>query len=173
LTRGLASANRVCERPREEHGWGPRASARGNLQRKGNRRARRARLRPSRKREGKPAKKETGEHGGHGWGPRASARGNQRKKREGRPGLFMRRTEARFLSRILFPGFPPGLGRGLPSWGGSFCPLFSAQLLETWPNANRFSEQPGEEHGWGPRASARGNQRKKREGRPGLFMRHT
>jgi hypothetical protein len=47
------------------------------------------------------------------------------RKREGKPAMRARRVDSCFSSRHSFPGFPPGLGRGLPACSDSVFPLFS------------------------------------------------
>jgi hypothetical protein len=120
----------------------------------------------------------------HGWGPRASARGNLPVR-----GGNRLREGKRVLQRLLAPGFPPGLGRGLPFWGGSCCPLLAPHPPDSAPREARLRAALGEarvgpsrkregkpasqgetlplrEHGWGPRASARGNPQAKGETLP-------
>jgi hypothetical protein len=192
---GLGQTRSALERGRKGNTVGAVALARGETGICEEKRATGGHaLGPSRKREGKPkrprerpqgkhgciceekrvtgvtvgalaqARGETGiwgeaRNGKHGWGPRASARGNHV-----RGGGATNPGSPRALH---FPEFPPAFGRGHPSWAGSFCLLFSRFFLRTRPNAKRPRERPQGKHGWGPRASARGNRVTKRRGKHG------
>jgi len=88
-------------------------------------------------------------------------------ERKGKPILF-----APFL-----PWIPPGLGRGAPQLGR----FFSSDVIrrispELGQARNALGNSRRRGHGWGPRASARGNRRgqgetRKRSGRPGWLRR--
>jgi len=94
----------------------------------------RAGLGPSREREGEPWRR----------GARGKSAGTARaglgpsREREGKPGVEARGE--RFSWRVSFPGIPPGLGRGLPSWGGPFL----SNALPPFPpgSAKRVCERP-------------------------------
>ena len=80
--------------------------------------------------------------------PRASARGSR--GREARGQIHSWRA-------IPFPDFPPALAGGSPLGLVLYCAVLTPHSLWTRPNGKRVREPRQGLHGWGPRASARGN----------------
>jgi hypothetical protein len=170
------NGKQVCEQPRRNHGWGPRASARGNPVCEGGTRnpASLVRFIPRISPRPWPGAPLLGAlypplsnafprdvpnansvwkwpPGQHGWGPRASARGNPVCEGGARNPASLRAFHS--------PDFPPALAGGSPPWAGPFSPPSSPNFLPTRPNGKQMCERPRRNHGWGPRASARGNLR--------------